>query len=389
MTERRRVLLLHGESLFCAGAQRMLAYFLEGAHRAGVEATLAMAPNAKLAPLLPPNARCLPLPVSQKFSLPGILRQALAVRRILRSAPAPYEVLHGWTARDWELTSVAGLLTRRVTVGLLHDHPRANHISRGRQRLMKLCALHGLSRTLCVSQAVADACAAAGYPSDRLAVVRNGLPLSPEPALPPEPGARVRLGYLGIFSERKGLRVLFRMIQELGRSQVPGWELTLAGGAQDEAGESLIQELRATYEKEEWWPRIRWAGWVSQTAEFLSQIDLLIVPSSEFDPFPNVLLEAAAAARPVLAARVGGVPEIVREGDTGWLFDPTEPSQAAYELARLIAEPSWLTRSGASAGRRIHAEFTVEIMAAGYHRLYSELLAGRAPRSTPPPPASA
>lgn len=355
----------------------MLAYFLEGAHRAGVDATLALAPNAKLTPLLPPAAKLLEIPVCQQFNPLGLWRQAIAVRRLVRAGD--FEVLHGWTARDWELTSLAGRLTGRPTVGLLHDHPLANHISRGRRRLMHLCARYGLTRTLCVSQAVADACRAAGYPPDRLAVVHNGLPLPGDPALPPEPRRPVRLGYLGIFSERKGLRVLFRMLQELGRSGSADWELSLAGGAQDEAGEALIGELRQTYQGEPWWPKLRWAGWVTDTARFLATLDLLIVPSSEFDPFPNVLLEAAASARPVFAARVGGVPEIVRDGDTGWLFDPADPALAARGLAALIADPPCLARGGASAGRRIHAEFTVETMAAGYHRLYSQLLERRRP----------
>src|SRR5690606_5470520 len=132
-----------------------------------------MAPNSKFEALLPNGCRRLSLPANQRFSLPAFLRQITAVRRWVREQS--FEVLHGWTARDWELTSASAWATRRPTIGLLHDHPRAAHISPARQRMMRFCARTGLSRTLCVSDAVAAACSEAAYPRDRLQVVRNGI----------------------------------------------------------------------------------------------------------------------------------------------------------------------------------------------------------------------
>jgi glycosyltransferase involved in cell wall biosynthesis len=369
-----RTLVLHGETIFCAGAQKMLGYFAEGAAAAGVDLTIAMAPNPKLSELLPPTTATLPLPSNQRFSPLGLIRQTLAVRNHVRTGG--YEILHGWTARDWELTATARLATGRPAVGLLHDHPRAPHISGGRQRLMRWCAAFGMDRTLCVSEAVSTACAEAGYPPDRLLVVQNGIP---HPPAPPGPslGGVLRLGYLGVFSERKGLRVLFQLIDQLGRLQPAGWELELAGGAQDDAGRQLVEELRSTYAGRPWWPRLRWLGWVRRPADFVATVDLLIVPSSEFDPFPTVLLEAGSGARPVFAARVGGVPEIVIEGRTGWMFDPQAPEPAAVRLAELLRDPLSISRAGAEAARQVRRHFGVESMARNYLEAYRRLLPGR------------
>jgi glycosyltransferase involved in cell wall biosynthesis len=368
-----RVLVIHGESIFCAGAQRMLGYFLDAAPGAGLEVTVGMASNSKLEALLPRGCHRLPLPVNQRFSLPAFLRQITAVRRWVREHS--FDLLHGWTARDWELTSACAWATRRPGIGLLHDHPRAPHLSPGRQRMMRVCARAGLSRTLCVSDAVASACAEAGYPRRRLCVVRNGIMHPPLPSRC-APGERIRLGYLGVFSERKGLRILFEMVRELS-ALTERWELHMAGGAQDEAGNDLVEALRRDLHQEPWWPRVHWLGWLSEPAQFLSRIDLMVLPSAEFDPFPTVLLEAGGAACPVLAARVGGVPEIVIDGQTGWLFEPRAPAAAAARLADLLATPDAFVRAGEQAARRVRSEFMAARMAADYRRVYLDLIPQR------------
>lgn len=371
-----RLLVVHGETVFCAGAQKMLGYFAEGAKAAGIDLAIACTPNPKLSELLPAGTPTLPLPINQQFSATGLLRQALAVRRLAREGG--HQGLLGWTARDWECTALARFLSRRPGLGLLHDHPLAPHISGGRRRLMRACARSGLDAVLCVSGAVAEACAAAGYPRPRLRVVRNGIPHAPSPP-PPQPGVRPRLGYLGIFSERKGLRLLFRMLDRLGQVQPEGWDFALAGGAQDDEGRALVDELRATYASRPWWPRLQWVGWVRQPLDFVRTVDLLVVPSSQFDPFPTVLLEAGSAARPVLAARVGGVPEIVEDGITGWIFNPDDPEGAGEHLARLVSAPTSLAAAGAAAAARVRREFDVATMAAGYLEAFRPLVAAPPP----------
>jgi glycosyltransferase involved in cell wall biosynthesis len=366
-----RVLLVHGETLFCAGAQRMLGYFLEGAEEAKAELVLAHAPAEALTRLLPEGTRTFSLPINQRFTPIGLLRQVSAIQRIRRIFP--FDLLHGWTARDWELTSAASWRCRKPAAGLLHDHPLAPHISPARRRLMLLSARWQLSRVLCVSGAVRQACAEAGYPKHRLCTIANGIPLGPAPA-PPSPGESIRLGFLGVFSERKGMRTLFELLDHLAREDAPEWEMVLGGGAQDPESEKLVEELRCRYQAQPWWRRVVWEGWVRRPAEFLKSIDLLLLTSSEFDPFPTVLLEAGAASRPSFASDLGGVPEIIQSGVTGWLFEPTAISNAATTLAMVLRDRTGLIRAGKAAARRVRENFSVQRMARDYGALYREMI---------------
>ncbi|MBU6400995.1 MAG: glycosyltransferase, partial [Verrucomicrobia bacterium] len=89
--------------------------------------------------------------------------------------------------------------------------------------------------------------------------------------------------------------------------------------------------------------------------------------------FPGVLLEAGQAGVPVVAARVGGVAEIVADGQTGWLFEPGDWRQGAAILAGLVQSPRVCRSAGQAARDRVLSQFSVEGMAADYLKLYSEL----------------
>lgn len=369
-----RVLIIHNEATYLAGAEKMLGYFLEGMLESGAEAHVAIVPGTRTEELIPPGIPRTSLHNNERFTLGGLLRQTRQLAAYERRIG--FDLFHGWAARDWESTSVLARLRRRPAVGTLHDHPEAPFISRARRRLMRWEAQWGLRGVACVSGAVRQACRAAGYPASKLAVIHNGLPgltasLLPEPA--PDP-AVCRLGFLGIFSERKGLRGLFEMADRLaGLTDCP-WELELAGGAHDASGESLMTAVRRKYESAPWWGRVSWVGWVKQPHEFLRGIDLLICPSTEFDPFPTVLLEAGRAGVPVLTSWAGGAPEIVEDGVTGWLIAPDDWAGGARCLARLIAEPPVRRAAGAAARARIAEQFSVGKMVANYLELYSSVL---------------
>jgi glycosyltransferase involved in cell wall biosynthesis len=277
-------------------------------------------------------------------------------------------LIHGWAARDWELVALTARLTRTPALGTLHDHPNASFLSPARRRLMRWSAA-GLDKVVCVSDAVRQACAAAGYAPAKLAVVRNGVPVraTARPARPPGP---CRLGFLGLFSERKGLRGLFHIADELAALTTAPWQLALAGDAQDEAGRALVGELKAQFANRPWWSRVEWRGWVKHPLDFLLSIDVLICPSTEFDPFPTVLLEAGQATLPVLAARVGGVPEIIEDGKTGWLFAPQAWHDAASKLKAVLDSAAVADQVGTDARARIEHQFTLQRMVADYLALY-------------------
>jgi glycosyltransferase involved in cell wall biosynthesis len=100
----------------------------------------------------------------------------------------------------------------------------------------------------------------------------------------------------------------------------------------------------------------------------------IFVLSSHEEGLPNAVIEAMACALPVVATRVGGTPEIVRDGETGLLVPPQDPSQLAAAILRYLGDPRAIASHGAAGLARVRAHFNIESSAAAYQRLYLELL---------------
>jgi glycosyltransferase involved in cell wall biosynthesis len=83
--------------------------------------------------------------------------------------------------------------------------------------------------------------------------------------------------------------------------------------------------------------------------------------------------------RPLVAARVGGLPEIVRDGETGLLVPPEDPATLAAAIRRLQGDPAFAARIGAAARRHTTEHFSMDRCAADYSALYARLLRARAP----------
>lgn len=350
----------------------MLGHFLDGLLAAGHDPAVAVAPGSRMAALVPAGCDVVPVPDNGCFSPLALVRSLARLRAA--HARQPFDVIHGWSARDWELATATGWLLRRPALGTLHDHPAAGFITRRRRRLMRLAARWGLRRVVCVSKAVQQACLAAGYPVDQLAVIHNGLPPQPSLLRAWRANGILRLGFLGAFSKRKGLEGLFAIVAALAARGERAWELHIAGEAQNAEGRRMMDELRARHRDAPWWPQIHWHGWVDAPGRFLGSLDVLVLPSSEFDPLPTVLLEAGQAGTPVLAASVGGVAEIILPGQTGWLFEPGDWPGAAAQVAWLAGQPAAeLARCGNNAIERVARDFSREKMSAQYVELFSIL----------------
>jgi len=367
-----RILIIHVESKFFAGAEKMLLYFLDavrGHPRLKVE--VAVAKDSRLSTQIPTGMPRSEISPCEEFSLVRLSRQCGEIRRLHRTKP--FDLFHGWAARDWELTALAGFLNRRPTVGTLHDHPEAPFIRPRRRHLMRVAVQFGLTKVICVSDAVRNEAIRCGYPPAKLLSIHNGVPGGRNDQAR-SVSAAFRVGFLGAFSYRKGLKDFFAMAALLFPNRAMPLELHLAGGAQDPSGEDLLNKIRTQYSPEWWWERVVWHGWVGQPSVFLRSLDLLVVPSAEFDPFPTVLLEAAQAGLAVVATRLGGIPEIVADGVTGWLFAPGDAAAAASCIERVWTE-NLAPAAGEAALQRAASSFSPAKMVAAYEQLYSNILA--------------
>lgn len=158
--------------------------------------------------------------------------------------------------------------------------------------------------------------------------------MAPRPA-GPSPG-RVRVTYLGQIAPHKGVHVLVDAVRASGTK---GLVLRI-GGPLDPAPD-YVKRLRALAGDD---PRIAFLGSVPRSgiATLLASTDVLVVPSLWHEVYPLVILEARAHGVPVVAARVGGLPELVDDGVDGVLVPPGDVAALARVLQRFVDDPAAL-----------------------------------------------
>jgi glycosyltransferase involved in cell wall biosynthesis len=120
--------------------------------------------------------------------------------------------------------------------------------------------------------------------------------------------------------------------------------------------------------------RVRHVGFRADVEAVYGAADVVAVPSKHPDPLPNAALEAAAAGCCVVASAHGGLPEILRDRETGWLVEPGSPSALAEALASLAADAALRDQLGAAAAADVGHRFSREQLLAEVQALYDEVL---------------
>jgi glycosyltransferase involved in cell wall biosynthesis len=115
-------------------------------------------------------------------------------------------------------------------------------------------------------------------------------------------------------------------------------------------------------------------------------IDVFAMPSI-WEGFGLVLLEAMAAARPIVASRVATIPEVVLDGETGILVPSGDPAALALALTDLALDPAMAHRYGEAGRQRLRRDFSVDKMVGDTELIYRELVEERYRSASPPTPA--
>ena len=223
----------------------------------------------------------------------------------------------------------------------------------------------------CVSAATA-----AQFDRGPVRVIHDGVAVVPERE--PRELARATLGVpgdcfavalLGRISPWKGQELLIRAIAEM-----EGAVALIAGSAwRDE--QRLERELRELAGGLGVGDRVRFLGFRDDVETVLGAADVVAVPSTNPDPFPNAALEASAAGCCVVAASSGGLPEIVIPERTGVLVTPGDPAALAVALTELRESPDRIAALGSAGRERVLTEFTPARLLDRTQALYDELLA--------------
>lgn len=211
-----------------------------------------------------------------------------------------------------------------------------------------------------VSQFMVDTHRAYGYfPRARSEVVYTSVVPTPGP-LPAQIEPGVRFGYIGRLHPTKGVLETIQGFRALSKPH----RLYVAG----EGPEDYEQQCRAAAAGAD---NIIFLGKVP-APDFYKQVDVVIVSSRWHEPFPRVLVEAYAHGRPVLAARRGGITEMVRPA-TGWLFDPQAPEQLTQNLQAIAAQGAdALAGMQPSIARFLREELPDEV--SRYEHIYQSLI---------------
>ena len=174
------------------------------------------------------------------------------------------------------------------------------------------------------------------------------------------------VGNVGRLAPQKGQRHLVRALPLL-LERVPSAHVAIAGGGE------LEGQLRTLADGLGVGERVHVLGPRRDVAAIMRAIDVFAMPSI-WEGFGIVLLEAMAAARPIVASRVATIPEVVLDGETGILVPPGDPESLAEALADLAMDPEAASRMGEAGRERLRRSFSLEKMVGATESLYEELL---------------
>ncbi len=234
---------------------------------------------------------------------------------------------------------------------------------RQHERLLWPLAHHILCNSQALKSVLTDRC---GVPERRITVIPNGVdPDYFQPAAGPVAGPP-RVLSLARMVPDKDHDTLIEAFRLTVREH-PEAELWLVGdGPRLEEVRDLSRRLLPP-------DRVRFLPPREDLRPLLHQASLLVL-SSRTEALPNVVLEAMAAGLPVVATRVGGVPELVRPGRTGWLVDPGDAPGLAAALGQVLGDPATRQAMGRAGRLRARQKFSLETMTQRYEAVLLNLL---------------
>ncbi len=272
---------------------------------------------------------------------------------------------HGYKADVYTAMAFAGR-SRPALVSTCHtwyDNDLAVRLYGTLDRLV----LRTFDEVIAVSREVQERLLVAGVNADRVHLIRNGVSLGQgTPGLaerpPKEAGAALRVGLVGRLAPEKGVDLFLRAAAKLA-PRFPGVSFLVAGEGPERASlEGLLRSLGLE-------GRAALLGEQKEMGVFYRSLDLLVSASRQ-EGLPMAMLEGMACGLPVVATRVGEVPQVVAEGRTGFLVAPGSAEALAEAMAVLLSDPEKRAAFGSAGKDRIQTQFSAERMTQDYLDVY-------------------
>ena len=296
------------------------------------------------------------------------LRPVPKLRRLIRRRD--YDIVHLHTKR-----------AHALSLWLSHSAPRPRYVVTRRMDYPESkgwytrCLYNRkVDGVIAVSRKIAELLADAGVEPERIRVIHDGT--DPKPfegaARAREPqDERIVVGVAAVLEERKGHRFLLEAARRL---KARGCRVIYRMAGEGSLRAALEQTAVRLGLQED----VEFLGFVSDMPGFLSSVDVVVLPSL-FEGLGVSVLEAMAAGKAVIASRVGGLPELVVDGTTGFLVKPGDIEGLANAIAKLAGDRMRIREMGQKGKERLNQNFTLERMARENEEYYYNLLDGMRP----------
>jgi glycosyltransferase involved in cell wall biosynthesis len=389
VTEPIRILRVIGR-LNVGGPALHVAYLSAGLAERGYETTLVAGNVARGEDSMVFVAESLGVPVVRLGEMRrdiSPLRDWRAVAHLVRliKETRPH-ILHTHMAKAGAVGRLAALVSGEarppVILHTFHGHVLRHYFDPVRNAAFRRLE-RWLARTtttlVAVSPEVRDELVSLGVaPAEKFVVVRLGIDLAER--VEAQAGRveqrrmlgissdRFVVGWIGRMTEIKRTEDVLRIFRQLRESGVDACLCLVGDGPDRPALERRAKELGITRDT-------LFLGFQQDVAPFYAAFDALLLPSAS-EGTPVSAIEALAAGRPVVATRVGGVPDVVRDGEDGFLAATGAIEALAERLARLARDPALRERMGASGRERVADRYGVGRLVDEMDSLYRSLLAG-------------
>jgi glycosyltransferase involved in cell wall biosynthesis len=318
------------------------------------------------------DVELVPLEVTRR----GYLRERSLIRGLVRSRDVSIVHTHGY--RSDIVGGHAGRESGVPIVTTVHGFTGGGWKNRAYERLQRL-VFRRFDAVIAVSRAQAEQLRGTGVPARILHVVPNALSTHPAPLTRAEarraldlPADGLIAGWVGRVSREKGIDVFIDALASITDRVI---EAAIMGDGPERAAESARAEFIAP-------SRFIWLGAVPDAAKYFAAFDLFVL-SSRTEGLPMVLLEAMAAGIPIVATKVGGIPDVVSPSE-GVLVAPEEPEELAAAIRASLDDRDTAIARARAAQLRQRSDFGVESWIARYEAIYRELIAARAPGARRP-----
>ncbi len=213
-----------------------------------------------------------------------------------------------------------------------------------------------------------------GVPHDKVVVIPYGVNLDlyragENPELKQKLGIESDAKVVGVVARlhpQKGHRYLIEAAKSIV-AKFPKTKFVIVGDGE------LRAELEEMTRTQNVAKTFMFLGFRKDIKDLMRVFDVFCLPSL-YEGLPNVVLEAMATAKPVVATAVDGTPELIVDGETGYLVPPSDPQALAEKLSQLIGDQELARRFGSNGLKRVKAEYSLEKQVEGFQNLYQSFL---------------